>query len=90
MKSTPVLGEDGEVAMAINVIEDVTELKRAEQAQRLLAEAGRLLASSLDTDPMLQRIAAGHPPWLADWCSVHVWTPRATSRCAAWAARATR
>ena len=57
VKSTPVLGEDGEVAMAINVIEDVTELKRSEEAQRLLAEAGRLLASSLDTEAILQRIA---------------------------------
>ena len=73
VKSTPVLGEDGEVAMAINVIEDVTELKRAEEAQRLLAEAGRLLASSLDTEAILQRIAAlATSPWLADWCSLHV------------------
>ena len=73
VKSTPVRGEDGEVAMAINVIEDVTELKRTEQAQRLLAEAGRLLASSLDTEAILQRIATlATSPWLADWCSVHV------------------
>ena len=35
-------------ALAINVIEDITELKQAEQSQRFLAEASRVLAGSLD------------------------------------------
>jgi PAS domain S-box-containing protein len=86
VKSTPVLGEDGEVAMAINVIEDVTELKRAEEAQRLLAESGRLLASSLDTNAILQRIAnLMIAPWLADWCGVHVAGPEGRQPLVAWA-----
>ena len=34
--------------LAINIIEDVTEAKEAELRQRFLAEAGQLLASSLD------------------------------------------
>ena len=86
VKSTPVLDSDGEVAMAINVIEDVTELKRAEEAQRLLAEAGRLLASSLDTEAILQRIAdLATTPWLADWCSLHIVDDDGHHPIAAWA-----
>jgi len=86
VKATPVFGKDGEVAMAINVIEDVTELKRSEEAQRLLAEAGRLLASSLDTDAILQRIAAlVTAPWLADWCGLHIVDSEGHQPMAAWA-----
>lgn len=44
IKATPILGEGGEVVMAINIMEDVSDLKRAEQAQRLLA---RTLQESL-------------------------------------------
>ena len=87
VKSTPVFGREGEVAMAINVIEDVTELKRSEEAQRLLAEAGRLLASSLDTDAIAQRIAdLAIAPWLADWCSLHIVDSEGLQPMAAWAA----
>lgn len=87
VKATPVRGENGDVAMAINVIEDVTELKRTEQAQRLLAEAGRMLASSLDTEAILQRIASlATSPWLADWCSIHVIDAEGNHPIAAWSA----
>ena len=87
VKSTPVLGENGDVAMAINVIEDVTEMKRSEEAQRLLAEAGRLLASSLDTVAILQRIAhLATAPWLADWCGLNVVDSEGHQPLAAWAA----
>ena len=55
MKATPVRDEDGTVRLAINVIEDITELKRAEQGQRFLAEAGRVLAGSLDYEETLRR-----------------------------------
>ncbi|MBE2315563.1 SpoIIE family protein phosphatase [Solirubrobacter sp. CPCC 204708] len=55
---------------AVNVIEDVTEVKRAEHAQRFLAQAGALLASSLDYEQTLNRIARLAVPRLADWCNV--------------------
>ena len=48
IKATPVFEDDGAVRLAINVIEDVTELKRVEQGQRFLAEAGRVLGGSLE------------------------------------------
>ena len=56
--------------LAVNVIEDVTEVKRAELAQRFLAEAGAVLASSLDYEQTLARIAELAVPQLADWCAV--------------------
>ncbi|CAN5522290.1 hypothetical protein BH24GEM3_BH24GEM3_01390 [soil metagenome] len=49
---------------------DVTERRRAEESQRFLAEAGSLLASSLDYETTLAsvtRLAVSGP---ADWCFV--------------------
>lgn len=69
-KATPVLDADGDLSMIISVIEDLTEVKRAELAQRLLAEAGRALGASLDYEQSLQRVAELAVPGLADWCAV--------------------
>jgi PAS domain S-box-containing protein len=71
-KATPVFGDDGSLVLAVNVIEDLTDEKRAELAQRLLAEAGRELASSLDYQQTLQRVARLAVPELADWCGVSI------------------
>jgi serine phosphatase RsbU (regulator of sigma subunit)/PAS domain-containing protein/anti-sigma regulatory factor (Ser/Thr protein kinase) len=69
-KASPVLGSHGRISLVVNVIEDVTEVKRAERTQRLLAEAGEVLASSLDFERTLQQVAELAVPALADWCSV--------------------
>jgi PAS domain S-box-containing protein len=69
-KATPVFDDSGAVSMVVNVIEDVTAVKRAEIAQRLLAEAGRELSSSLDYEQTLQKVARLAVPELADWCGV--------------------
>ena len=71
-KATPILGPDGKVALAVNVIEDVTESKRMELAQRLLADASGVLSESLDYEGTLQRVAELAVPELADWCSVGI------------------
>jgi len=47
-------------------------LRAAEEAQRFLAEAGELLASSLDYETTLQSIAQLVVPYLADWCTIDV------------------
>ena len=70
VKATPVLEPDGRVRLAINVTEDITELKRAEQGQRFLAEAGRVLAGSLDYEETLAAVARLAVPDIADWCAV--------------------
>src|SRR3954452_15346109 len=56
--------------LAINIIEDVTDGKDAELRQRFLAEAGQLLASSLDYEETLERVARMVVPHLADWCGI--------------------
>jgi PAS domain S-box-containing protein len=56
--------------LAINIIEDVTDGKDAELRQRFLAEAGQLLASSLDYEETLERVARMVVPQLADWCGI--------------------
>ena len=69
-KATPVFDAEGSLSMVISVIEDLTEVKRAELAQRMLAEAGHALSSSLDYEQTLQRVARLTVPGLADWCAV--------------------
>src|SRR5215213_9234112 len=56
----------------ISVIEDITERKRIEEAQRFLAEAGTTLSSSLDYRTTLARVARLAVPFLADWCVVDI------------------
>jgi PAS domain S-box-containing protein len=70
VKATPIFGSDGNVVMAINVFEDITEHKLAERRQRYLSESTRLLAASLDPDEVLRQTASLAVPELADWCVV--------------------
>jgi PAS domain S-box-containing protein len=70
VKSTPVRDPEGGVTMAINVIEDITDSKRAEWAQRFLSRASDALAARLDMDTVLERIAVLAIPERAEWCAV--------------------
>jgi serine phosphatase RsbU (regulator of sigma subunit)/PAS domain-containing protein len=72
VKATPVRDDDGEVLMAVNVMEDVTDARRAEHQQRFLAAASKLLASTLDVQETLERAAAAAVPTIADWCCIDV------------------
>jgi len=69
-KATPLFDADGTLSLIVSVVEDLTEVKRAELAQRLLAEAGQELSSSLDYEQTLQRVAQLAVPGLADWCGI--------------------
>ena len=60
----------GQVVGALGLFTDVTARRRAEDALRLLDEAGRALASSLDYEQTLQRVAWLAVPAIADWCVV--------------------
>jgi PAS domain S-box-containing protein len=51
---------------------DITERKKAEELLRFLAEASRILASSLDYQTTLDRVARLVVPILADWCDIQV------------------
>jgi PAS domain S-box-containing protein len=70
VKSTPIRNGRGRVVMAINVIEDITAHKRAELAQRFLAESSAILGSSLDPDDLMRQVAATTVPVIADSCVV--------------------
>jgi PAS domain S-box-containing protein len=85
IKSTAIRDRDGHPILAINVIEDVTDQREREQEQRLLADVGKVLGSSLDWDttfPEIARIAATR---IADWCAIEVLEDDGTVRLAAFA-----
>jgi PAS domain S-box-containing protein len=69
---SPVMDERGQVVGIIGTSTDLTERKRREEGQRLLAEAGAALASSLDYTTTLESVARLAVPTLADWCSVDI------------------
>ena len=71
-KASGVYDGEGDLTLVVNVIEDITEVKRAELTQRMLARAGELLSSSPDPEGMLQQVAELAVPELADWCVVSV------------------
>jgi PAS domain S-box-containing protein len=72
VKATAIFGDDGRPRAAINVLEDVTEVQEATEAQRFIARAGAILASSLDYETTLANVAQSAVPRLADWCGVDV------------------
>jgi PAS domain S-box-containing protein len=72
VRSSPVTDAAGNVLYAVNVWQDATAQKRAEAAQRFLAEAGEALATSLDVEATLANIARLAVPRLADWGVVHL------------------
>jgi serine phosphatase RsbU (regulator of sigma subunit) len=70
LKATPLLDASGATIATVTIIEDVTEVKNAELRNGFLAEAGEMLASSLDYAQTLQNVAWSVVPQLADWCAV--------------------
>jgi PAS domain S-box-containing protein len=72
IKATTVRGADGGVRFAINLIEDLTDLKRSEEAQRFLAAASRRLAGSLDHERTVAAVFDLAVPALADRCRLRL------------------
>ncbi|HEU4557119.1 MAG TPA: MHYT domain-containing protein [Longimicrobium sp.] len=70
VRSVPVLEPGGRVREWVGAATDVTEQKKGERATAFLAEAGRVLASSLEYETTLQAVARLAVPELADWCAV--------------------
>jgi PAS domain S-box-containing protein len=64
--------EDGLLVRAWGTQRDITERRRAEEAQSFLAEASDVLSSSLDYRETLSSVARLAVPTLADWCVVDV------------------
>ena len=62
----------GETALLTVALRDITERKRVEKEQQFLAEAGAVLAASLDYEQTLATVAQLVVRDLADWCMVEV------------------
>ncbi len=72
LRSTPMLSPEGEVELVINVFQDVTEERTAEERIRFLGEVSTILAASLDVDATLAELARLLVPRVADYCIVDV------------------
>jgi serine phosphatase RsbU (regulator of sigma subunit) len=58
--------------LVVNIIEDVTAVTLAQLRERFLAEAGRILSSSLDYEETLAAVAHLAVPDIADWCTIEI------------------
>ncbi len=73
VRSSPIVNpESGSMDYAVNVFENITEVKRVQLAESFMAEASRVLASSMDYNETLQEVARLAVPQIADWCAVNV------------------
>ena len=79
MRAAPVLNSDGTVHEWIGTLTDISDRKRAEDAQRFLTEASTILSSSLEYSTTLAAVARLAVPTLADWCAVEMLKPDGTS-----------
>ena len=70
--AAPLLDDGGRPCGGVAIAVDVTARRRAEQEQRFLAEASRILSSSLDYDTNLAELAHLSVPVLGDYCAVDV------------------
>ncbi|OUL31675.1 histidine kinase [Nostoc sp. RF31YmG] len=68
----PTINSNHQVKEVLVYVLDVTEQVCLERSQRFLAEASAVLASSLDYQTTLERVAQLAVAELADWCTVHM------------------
>lgn len=54
----------------IAIVEDVSERRRAEEGQQVLAQASKILLNSLDYGATLELVAQSVVPVLADYCAI--------------------
>ncbi|MET0287579.1 MAG: ATP-binding protein [Polyangiales bacterium] len=90
IRATAVRLPGGEVPYAVNVMEDLTELRARDEAVRteafrrtFLNDAARELNSSLDYRQTLTAVARLAVPAIADWCVVDLWEDGRLTRFAA-------
>jgi PAS domain S-box-containing protein len=77
VRSSPIVDpETRRIAYAVNVFENITEVKRAQLNESFMSEASRVLGSSMDYAGTLAQVARLAVPRLADWCAVDVLNER--------------
>jgi PAS domain S-box-containing protein len=72
IRTVAVHDEGGRVARWFGTGTDIHEQKRAEESSRYLAEASAALASVVDYESTLQKVANLAVPYFADWSAVDV------------------
>jgi PAS domain S-box-containing protein len=79
-RATPVLDREGRVIAGIATIVDISQARHRRENQRFLARATELLASSLDYEETIRRVAELAVPRFADWCVAEVVDEAGTPR----------
>jgi PAS domain S-box-containing protein len=67
---SPIRNKEGEVIGAAKVAHDISDRKRTERTLRFLADTSAELATLVDYQSTMQRIARLAVPFFADWCIV--------------------
>jgi PAS domain S-box-containing protein len=63
-------GPTGEVEYLSTMMRDITARKEAEEISQFFVESSRSLASSIEYEEVLERIAEVIVPWMADYCVI--------------------
>ena len=71
-RAGPVLDREGRLVAGVATIIDISEARQARENRQFLANATELLASSLDYEETITRVAELAVPRIADWCAVDV------------------
>ena len=77
---TPALGRTGAAILAVVTMHDITEIKKSQRRAAFLAEAGAVLASSLETENTLKSVVVLAASRLAGWCAINVQEPSGAVR----------
>ena len=72
IRTAALFDEAGRAYRFIGTVLDITERRRTEEVQTFLAEASKVLSSSLSYRTTLSSVARLAVPILADWCAVDV------------------
>jgi PAS domain S-box-containing protein len=73
--AAPIRDRDGGIVAAVSTFSDVSTRHRNEESRRFVADATTLLASSLDYEETIRRVAELAVPGFADWCAVDLTAP---------------
>ncbi|MGH8915807.1 MAG: PAS domain-containing protein, partial [Acidimicrobiia bacterium] len=70
--ASPIKNDLGEVVLALNFFEDITDQIRRDEEQEVLVSVYEALGSSLDLETNVQALARALVPRVGSWCSVHL------------------